>query len=283
MSTLSIEDKKSYWASNVKLLRQRRSLSMDQLANSLGFTLSKIKAHEGGQTKNPVVEDLIMISDFFRMSIDSLLKIDLSKLSDRSLTELEKGNDVYTSGTHLRILATTVDKTNKEHIEYVPHAARAGYVAGYADPEFVASLPLFSLPHLPQNRKFRMFPIVGDSMLPIAEGSLIICSYLEDWKSIKDGTPCIVVTRNDGIVFKLVTNQILKDRTLRLESLNTLYKPYEIAVEEVLEIWQFVSYMTDYMPAAERDSAAIMQAIEGVKRDLSLLVRKSGAKGSAQD
>lgn len=268
-------DKKSYWATNVKLLRQRKKLSMEQLAQELGFTLSKMKAHEGGQTKNPVVEDLILISDYFRMSIDSLLKIDLTKLSDRSLAELEKGNDVYTSGTHLRILATTVDKTNKELIEYVPHAARAGYVAGYADPEFIANLPLFSLPHLPQDRKFRMFTISGDSMLPIADGSMIVCSYLEDWSNIKDGTASIVVTRNDGIVFKVVHNKIKETKTLKLESLNVLYKPYEVDVNEVLEVWPFVSYMSDHVPSGELDAAAIMQSIEEVKRDLKTLVSSS--------
>lgn len=112
-------------------------------------------------------------------------------------------------------------------------------------------------------------------MLPIANGSMIICSYVEDWSHVKDGTPCIVVTRNDGIVFKIVHNRVKQSRTFRLESLNVLYKPYEVAVDEILEVWQFVSYMSNHMPAGETDTAAIMQAIQDVRQEVKALSNAS--------
>ena len=41
-----------------------------------------------------------------------------------------------------------VDSKNRDNIELVPVKAKAGYTAGYNDPEFISSLPTFQLPFL---------------------------------------------------------------------------------------------------------------------------------------
>ncbi len=265
---------KSYWASNIRFLRMRKNITQEVLASELGFTVSKVKAHEAAQTRNPVVEDLIMISEYFKMSVDTLLKINLTKISERSIRELEQGNDVFTSGTHLRILATTVDKNNKEQVEFVSKKARAGYLEGFTDPEFISSLPAFSMPHLPTNRKFRMFPISGDSMLPIPDGALIIGSYVEDWSSIKKDTPCIVITQNDGIVFKMLTPLFPAKKSFQFASLNISYKPYELPVSEMLEVWQFVNYISDKMPLPENSDDYLVRVTEEIKFGVEELLQR---------
>lgn len=99
----------NFWASNLKFLRTRKKLNQNDLANKLGIKRSKLNVHENGQTKNPPVEDLIKFSNFFRMSIDTLLKVDISSLSELKIRELEAGNDLYVSGKNIRILATTIN------------------------------------------------------------------------------------------------------------------------------------------------------------------------------
>src|SRR3546814_6005241 len=44
----------------------------------------------------------------------------------------------------VRVLSITVDGDDKENIELVPVKASAGYLNGYADPEYIAELPKFS-------------------------------------------------------------------------------------------------------------------------------------------
>src|SRR5204863_2002257 len=110
-------------------------------------------------------------------------------------------------GTKLRILATTVDSKNKENIEVVPLKAKAGYKSGYADPEFIKGLPTFQLPILYNDRKYRMFQISGDSMLPIPDKSWVVGEYVENFNDIKDGHPYILLTNDEGIVFKMAYNQ----------------------------------------------------------------------------
>src|SRR5690606_39459595 len=181
------------------------------------------------------------------MSIDTLLKVDLASLPELKVRELEAGNDIYVSGRNIRILATTVDPQNRENVELVPVKAKAGYLAGYADPEYIGSLPVFHLPQLDPQRKFRMFPTEGDSMLPVPEGAFVIGEFVQDWNGLKDRVPCILVA-TDGISFKMVSNRIRENRSFHMESLNPVYNPYDVDVRDVLEIWKFHSYFTDTLP-----------------------------------
>ena len=126
-----------FFNNNIKLLRQRRNRTQDVVANELEVTRSTLNSYENGSIKNPTLDMLIAFSKYFKVSIDTLVKMDLGKLSDFQLNELERGNDVYVTGARLRVLATTVDSTNRENIEVVPLKAKAGYTNGFADPEFI--------------------------------------------------------------------------------------------------------------------------------------------------
>lgn len=262
-----------HWASNIKFLRNRQKMSQDELAEKLGISRSKLNAHENGQSRNPPAEDLVRFSDFFHISVDNLLRIDLGRLSEQRLRELEAGNDAFATGTHIRILATTVDSDNKNNVEQVPIPARAGYTAGYGDPEYIARLPVFHMPQLPAGRKYRMFPVSGDSMLPVPDGAYVIAEYAEDWTSVKSGRACIVVTREEGIVFKIVHNRLREQRALLLESLNPLYAPYEVPARDVLEVWTFRSLVSDVLPEAETPMQQLARTVEEMRADLKKLVK----------
>lgn len=193
----------------------------------------------------PTFEVLVRISEYFKISIDKLIKMDLSRLQENVLSQLEKGHDMDISGKHLRVLATTVDRKNNDNVELVPFKAKAGYTAGYADTEFIAELPTFQLPFLSRNKKHRTFQIDGDSMPPANHKSWVTGEFLQDWKAIKDGYPYIIVTKEEGIVFKIVFNKIRESKSLLLCSTNTFYEPYEIKIEDVLEVWKFTNFISE--------------------------------------
>ena len=155
---------------------------------------------------------------------------------------------VYVTGSRLRVLATTVDSQNRENIEVVPLKAKAGYKNGFADPEFIKKLPTFQLPLLLSDRKYRMFQISGDSMNPIPDKSWVIGEYLENWYDIKDGEAYIILTQEEGLVFKVANNQLKKKKNLLLKSLNTLYEPYELHVGEIREVWKFCNFLSSELP-----------------------------------
>lgn len=257
-----------YFNTNIKLMRLRRDRTQDVVANELGVSRSTLNSYENGSIKNPTLDALLTFSKYFKVSIDTLVKVDMSKLSQFQLAELEKGHDVYVTGSRLRVLATTVDSRNKENIEVVPLKAKAGYKNGYADPEFVKKLPSFQLPILLSDRKYRMFQISGDSMLPIPDKSWVIGEYLENWYDIKDGHAYVLLTQDEGIVFKLAYNNIKKKKNLLLKSLNSVYEPYEINVSEVKEVWKFCNYMSSEIPDHSLSTDGLRSAIQSIEKNI---------------
>ena len=213
-----------YFASNIKFLRKRRGRTQDDVAFAMNLKRPTLSGYENGVAQ-PGIEILISFSGYFNLSIDNLLKLDLTKLPESQLGELERGYDAYIKGSNIRVLATTVDSNNSENIELVPEKAKAGYTTGYADPEFIGELPVFRLPFLSDKRKYRTFQLKGDSMLPIPDGSWVTGEYLQDWRNITNGNAYIVFTLDDGIVFKIVENNLLKDGKLILSLTNANAKP----------------------------------------------------------
>jgi len=264
-----------YFASNIKILRKRRGRTQDEVAYNLNLKRSTLSGYENGIAQ-PGIDILISFSGYFNVSIDTLLKIDISGLSESQLGELERGYDAYIKGSNLRVLTTSVGSDNSENIELVAEKAKAGYKTGYADPEYIGELPVFRLPFLSDKRKYRTFQLKGDSMLPIPDGSWVTGEYLQDWMNIISGNAYIVFTLDDGIVFKVIENNIGKDGKLVLYSLNPMYEPYEVHVSEVKEIWKFVNYISSEIPEPVIPEKQLMRTVAGMKHDLERLKAKLG-------
>ncbi|EOZ99678.1 hypothetical protein A33Q_0359 [Indibacter alkaliphilus LW1] len=225
-----------YLHSNIKFLRKKKSLTQETLAQSLGISRSKLAGYE--LNINPSLDTVLSISDYFGVSIDVLLRKDLENMSEYKLRQLLE-TDQYLHGRNLRILTTTVDADGRELIEVVSQRAKASYLAGFSDPDFIEELPRFSLPFLPTDKKHRVFQVDGDSMLPIPDGAWIVCEYVDDWTAVKDGEKYVVVTEQDGVAFKIAYNQIKEKERLLLCSGNPIYKPFYVAVGDVREVWRF--------------------------------------------
>jgi len=223
-------------SSNLKFLRKKRSLTQESLAEALGISRSKLAGYE--LNINPPIETLVKISDYLRVSLDILVKEDLSSYTEFKLRELLE-TDQFLRGRNLRILATTVDDQGRELIEVVSQRAKASYLAGFSDPEFIAELPRFALPFLPMDKKHRVFQVDGDSMLPIPDGAWIVCEYMDDWMAIKDGERYVIVTEQDGVTFKIAYNRIKEEQMLLLCSANPIYVPFEVEIEQVREVWRY--------------------------------------------
>lgn len=258
------------FGNNLKLLRKRKQKSQEEVSKALQLTRSTYSGYENSAAE-PSIETLLAIGKYFKVSIDKLLKSDLSKFNESQWQDLENGFDVDITGKRMRILTTTIDDKDEEYIELIPEKAKAGYTAGFADPEYLKVLPTFQLPFLPKDKKYRSFPISGDSMPPVSDGAYVIGNYVENWQQIKDGYPYVFVTKNDGIVFKIAYNHIHENQTLQLCSTNPLYEPFEIHINEILEVWKFVNYISDDLPQMQLGDDTLTEAVLGIQRDVSHL------------
>lgn len=264
-----------FFQSNLKFLRQRCKVTQDVLASALNMKRPTLSGYENGVAQ-PNIEALAAFSRYYHISIDTLVKIDLAQLSESQLSELERGNDIFIKGANLRILATTVNTSNNDNIELVPEKAKAGYATGFADPEYIKELPVFTLPFLSKNKKYRTFQLKGDSMLPIPDGSWVTGEFVQDWNTIITGHGYIIFTVDDGIVFKIAENRIIEDGKLILYSLNPMYDPYEVTVSEIKEIWKFVNYISAEIPEPVIPTDTLLKTVAGLKRDMNWMKRKMG-------
>ena len=228
---------------NIKYLRKVRNLTQDQLADKIGVNRAMIGSYEEGRAV-PKLPALQILSHYFNVSIDSLVNIDLSTQSSSA----GETQNIDSAGKNLRILTTLVDRNDKELITLVPVKASAGYAKGYSDPDYVETLPKFSLPftELSRERTYRAFQISGNSMEPIPSGAYIICEYLQNWSDVKSGKTYIVVTKDDGVVYKRLYNN--DNDTLLLKSDNPEYNPYTIPLNSISEIWKALGYISFSLP-----------------------------------
>ncbi|MFL5752889.1 MAG: helix-turn-helix domain-containing protein, partial [Bacteroidia bacterium] len=123
-------------SSNIKVLRELKNLSQGSLAEELGINRARLAAYEEGRNEPPL-ELLVSIADHFHISLDALIRADLSRTEPEALLKI---------GKNRLLLPVMIDKDNNDVIEVVSHKASAGYLNGYADPEYIEKLPLMSLP-----------------------------------------------------------------------------------------------------------------------------------------
>lgn len=214
---------------NLKYLRRKTGISQQILANSIGVSRTTLGDYERGRTE-PDIESLIVMADYFDISIDSLLRKDLKKED----YEIIRNKD-------FRVLAITIDSENRENIELIGTKAEAGYLESFNDPEYLEDLPKIFFPNIPQGT-YRGFEIRGDSMLPMEPGNIVICSYLENLIDIKNDKTYVVVSKSGGIVYKRLKRL---DRTseILLTSDNDVYSPYTLPLEEIAEIWEYYAHV----------------------------------------
>lgn len=263
----------NHFGSNIKLLRTRKQRTQNDLAVALNMKRTTINALENSISQ-PTVPQLQAFSKFFGIAIDTLINVDLNQLSEMQFTDLQNGFDVFLRGTNLRVIATTVDSSNNDNIEFVNEKAQAGYVTSFADPEYIGSLPVFQLPFLSKEKKYRAFTITGDSMLPIPSDSIVVGEFVQDFFDVKSGQACIIVTRDEGIVFKLVKNELKEKHSFHLVSLNIKFEPYDLPATKIKEIWKFVCYLNTEIPEPESDLQQLMKSVNEMKVELQQL--KSG-------
>lgn len=215
-------------ANNLKQLRVIKNISQEVLAEQIGITRSRLGAYEEGRNEPPI-ELIIKFSDYFKVSVDALLRADFSKSNPENIIKI---------GNNRLLLPIIVDKDNNDVIEVVTAKASAGYLNGFSDPEYIEKLPLMNLPFRVTG-KHRTFPIQGDSMPPLKTGSFVVGKYMESLDELKSGNTYVLITKEEGIVYKRVYrgNNL---SMLELHSDNKNYQPYTIKAKDVLEIWSFV-------------------------------------------
>ncbi len=241
---------------NLKYLRKLRGWTQEEFAYKLGIKRSLIGAYEEERAE-PRIDILEKLGDMFKLTLDDLLRKDLSEV---------KGN--YLAKRRQQKLMS-----ENNLIHFVPVKAAAGYLAGYADTEFIDELNTFTLPML-AGGNYRAFEIIGDSMLPTPSGSIIVGEKINSLEDTKNNQACIVVSRNEGIVYKRVERNNRNKSKITLVSDNPSYQPYQVNAEDILELWQAQMVITKVSSQQRWDVNQLASLVSNLQEQVTVLKKK---------
>jgi len=253
----------NHLSGNIRYLRKENLLTQQDLADRLQLKRSLIGAYEEGRAvpKIPVLQQL---SSFFGLTMEQLISTDIER---KGIPGAAK------SPSSLQILPIVVDRRNEELIPIVPAKVSAGYLNGFADPEFIEHLPRFSMPipELGPEKTYRVFQIKGDSMLPVLPGSYLFCEYIQTVSDLKEGETYILITKDEGLVYKRV--YLKGENHLLLKSDNPEYQSYSVKGTTVLEIWRARGVLTFDLPEPTRhhEISHISEVLDEMKEELRKL------------
>ncbi len=242
---------------NLKYLRKLRGWTQEEFAVKLGIKRSLIGAYEE-ERADPRLEVLEIVGDIFKLSLDELLVSDLSNTGSSFLAK-RRQQKMMTADRNI--------------IHFVPVKAAAGYLAGYADSEFIDELNTFTLPML-AGGNYRAFEIIGDSMMPTPSGSIIVGEKMENTEDVKNDQAYIVVSRNEGIVYKRIVKSNKAKNKLTLVSDNPQYQPYQVNAEDVVELWQAQMVISKVSAQQRWDMNSLASMVNNLQSQVTTLKKK---------
>lgn len=242
---------------NLKYLRKLRGWTQEEFANKLGIKRSLVGAYEE-ERADPRIDVLEKLGDMFKLTLDDLLRRDLAEV---------KGN--YLARRRQQKLMSEANNV----IPFVPVKAAAGYLAGYADAEFIDELNTFTLPML-TGGNYRAFEIVGDSMMPTPSGSIIVGEKVENLEDAKSSQAYIVVSRNEGIVYKRLEKNNRNKTRVTLVSDNPSYQPYQVNSEDILELWLAQMVVSKVSSQQRWDVNQLASLVNNLQEQVSVLKKK---------
>jgi transcriptional regulator with XRE-family HTH domain len=243
---------------NLKYLRKLRGWTQEEFANKLGIKRSLVGAYEE-ERADPRIDVLEIVSDLFKLSLDELLLKDVSNTGNNYLSK-RRQQKMMTAERNL--------------IHFVPVKAAAGYLAGYADSEFIDELNTFTLPML-AGGNYRAFEIIGDSMMPTPSGSIIVGEKVEgNTEDIKNNQAYIVVSRNEGIVYKRIVKSNRAKNKLTLVSDNPQYQPYQVNAEDIVELWHAQMVLSKVSQQQRWDMDSLANMVSNLQNQVSSLKKK---------
>ena len=243
---------------NLKYLRKLRGWTQEEFAIKLGIKRSLIGAYEE-ERADPRLDVLEIICGIFKLTLDELLLKDVS---------INSGNYIA------RRRQQKMMSAERNLIHFVPVKAAAGYLVGYADSEFIDELNTFTLPML-AGGDYRAFEIIGDSMLPTPSGSIIVGEkVLGSTEDIKNNQPYIVVSRNEGIVYKRIVKSNKAKNKLTLVSDNPQYQPYQVNAEDVVELWHAQMVLSKVSQQQRWDMDSLASMVSNLQTQVSTIKKK---------
>lgn len=250
----------------IRELRAKANLSQQNLSDKTGIPKGRIAQWEVGKGQ-PKVADFEVLVNFFATQL-SLSSEEIKNFNDetdgalikplrKKANATDKG-DLYPEDGERYIRRTNEyvvveDGNYRLKVKKVDHKAFAGYLAGWADPVYIESLP-FTIVTVKEfhSGEYRSFEVSGDSMdyegkRAIEDGDHVIGRRIERdlWTSklhIKQWREWVIV-HDEGIVVKHIVKHDVDLGLITCRSYNEdkiAYPDFDLNLDEVYELYNVV-------------------------------------------
>nr|WKN37045.1 LexA family transcriptional regulator [Tunicatimonas sp. TK19036] len=219
---------------NIKKIRGIKHISQAEFADIFDISRASIGAYEEGRAE-PRLETIILIANYFSISIDTLLT---KELSTSELREYD-----ITDGKTPIITENNDKDLKKEDTPLVKRDSYVEYIVNYQHKDYINNLPFVRLPDTPQ-KKSRAFEVQNDAMEAnrkgLLKGDILSCAPVllsPEKKLSKDGVYVIVM--EEDIYVRRYDHA---DEQLFFRADNPNYETLEIQRDKILELWKVIGF-----------------------------------------
>lgn len=249
----------SFFGKNIKKIRIAKKISQSAFADLFQLKRGSIGAYEEGRAEAKI-DTIIDIANYFKLSLDQLLKKELTI------------NDIY----HLNELSQKLDHINKETkegkaIPLVREKDRAAYLKATDDFSFLSGLKTLRIPDLEDNSV--AFEYSGISMITsnsgMLPGDLFISKPLNISRInlLSENLLTIIITK-DQLLFGRC--RYFQERVV-VKFDNTTFENIELEIAEIKKLWLVYIIITSNIPSGN----GIELRLENLEKKLDDLVKEN--------
>ena len=235
-----MEQEKTRLGNLIKQARKSKGWTMAELAEKIGLTTSAVQKYErgGGFTR----ESANKLSKALGISLNDLYGF------EEEIEPIETNSGTFNGSLYV--------KANTMWVPLVNQYAYAGYMGGFSDEEWIGDLPKFPFPV--EDRTFKgnymAFEVKGDSMDDgttegYQSGVIVLGRQIEQhhWRNKLhiNQWDFIIVHRTDGILIKRIIEHDVQNGILTLHSLNEYYEDFQVELNDVVQIFNVISMMSN--------------------------------------
>ena len=222
----------SFIGRNIKKIRQVKKISQAEFAGLFHLSRPSIGAYEEGRSE-PKIETLILIATYFKLSIDLLLKRELSTSEIFSLDTIKKKLDKAHNVGHNSSIITTASLVSQDQF--------LNYIVHHKNNDFIDKLPKIGIP-MKASSYLICFEMVGSEMVfqqqGLHHGDLLIGKLVPHTNLEKIIGQVLCLVTNSGILTKRLDS--VDSKHLQLKSDDTNYPTEGLLLENIIQIWQIL-------------------------------------------
>ncbi len=176
-------------------------------------------------------------------------------------------NHLHTISNPTKNEPEPVQKVANKLTPLVKANAIKDYLANCQKVDYLRSLPTVSLPFITSERS-RAFEMGNDFPL---QNSIVIGNGISDWSEVLDGKFYVLLTAQQGVIYRRVYNQVKIKGALLLSSDNPTIPSFEISIKDVVEIWEVNSFISQQLPEPHISLERVKDLVDDLTHELDRL------------